>query len=218
MIEYVIFDLDGTLLNTTDGVIESINFTANKMRLGKLDYKTMLNFIGPPIQESFKKYYQCDEEQAQKAANIFREYYKTEALLKAQPYDGIYELCNQLIKSGKKLAVATYKREDYALKLLKHFGFDQYCNSIHGGDNFNLLKKSDIIKMCIDELGGKKENSVLVGDSNNDAIGAQKLSIPFIAVTYGFGFRKISEVYQYEHIGIAKKPIEILSFIDFNME
>ena len=213
MIENVIFDLDGTLLDTREGVIESAKYAAKEMGYKELPYETMLTFVGPPIQNSFIKHYGCDEETAQKAANIFRNYYKTTALLLAEPYEGIYDLCKVLKENGVKMSVATYKREDYALTLLRHFGFDKYCNPMHGADNNNVLKKEDIVRMCQEEMGATGDNSVLIGDTDNDAKGAIKAGSKFIAVTYGFGFKKEADVAAYPYIGIANTPMEIKDII-----
>lgn len=209
----VIFDLDGTLLDTTEGVLESAIYAAQKMGYKELERSSMLKFVGPPIQNSFIKYYNCDKEEAQRAANIFRTYYKENALLKAKPYDGIFELCDNLKKSGKKMAVATYKREDYARTILKYFGFDKYFESMHGADNENILTKADIVNLCIEDLNLNKRNSVLVGDTIHDATGARAAGVTFIAVTYGFGFKTKQDVDKYNSIGVAEVPLEILKYI-----
>ena len=218
MIKNVIFDLDGTLLDTKEGVMESVKYAARQMGYKELSYDTLLSFVGPPIQNSFIKHYGCDQETAQKAADLFREYYKSEALLLAKPYDGIYDLCQKLRENDIKMSVATYKREDYALTLLKHFEFDKYCYPMHGADNNNVLKKEDIIRMCQDEMGGTKADSVLIGDTDNDAKGAKNADTPFIAVTYGFGFKTEEDVAGYPHIGVATTPIEVAEIIlKYNM-
>lgn len=213
MIKNVIFDLDGTLLDTSEGVIESAKYAIQQMGYKDLEHETMLTFVGPPIQNSFRKHYGCTEEEAQKAANIFREHYKNKALLLAKPYDGIYELCELLKSQGINMAVATYKREDYALTLLKHFCFDKYCNPMHGADNNNILKKEDIVYMCIQEMGATKNDCVLVGDTDNDAKGAVKAETSFIAVTYGFGFKSEKDVSMYPHVGVARTPSEVAEII-----
>ena len=213
MIKNVIFDLDGTLLDTREGVIESAKYAARQMGYDELPYETMLSFVGPPIQNSFMKHYGCDQELAQKAANIFREYYKNTALLLAEPYEGIYDLCRVLKEHGVKMSVATYKREDYALSLLRHFDFHKYCDPMHGADNNNVLKKEDIVRMCQEEMGASKEDSVLIGDTDNDAKGAVKANTHFIAVTYGFGFRNEDDVDEYPHIGVASTPMEVAEII-----
>lgn len=213
MIKNVIFDLDGTLLDTREGVIESAKHAARELGFEELSYETMLTFVGPPIQNSFMNHYGCDEGTAQKAANIFRDYYKNIALLFAEPYEEIYDLCKVLKTNGIKMSVATYKREDYALTLLRHFDFDKYCDSMHGADNNNVLKKEDIVRMCQEEMGATNENSVLIGDTDNDAKGAAKAHTPFIAVTYGFGFKTAEDVGMYPHIGVANTPMEVADIV-----
>ena len=213
MIKNVIFDLDGTLLDTREGIIESAKYTAKELGYPELPYETMLKFIGPPIQNSFMRFYGCNESEAQYASEFFREYYKTKTLFMASPYDGIYDLCRLLKRNGIKMAVATYKREDYALELLNHFGFGEFCDPMHGADNDNVLKKEDIIRMCIDEMGASLEDSVLIGDTDNDAKGAAMAGIPFIAVTYGFGFKDEESLQTYPNIGVAGTPMEVAGIV-----
>ena len=213
MIRNVIFDLDGTLLDPREGIIESVKFAARELGYEELPYEALLKFVGPPIQQSLMTFYGCDKETAQRGANIFRDYYKTTALLKAEPYEGIYELCEKLKANGIKMAVATYKREDYALTLLRHFNFHLYCDPMHGADNNNVLKKEDIVRMCQEEMGAVKENCVLVGDTNHDAKGAAQAETPFIAVTYGFGYKCNEDVKDYPCIGVARTPLEIADII-----
>lgn len=198
-----LFDLDGTLLDTTEGVIESAEYAARKLGCPKLSHETMLQFVGPPIQESFIKHYNFSKEDAQQAADIFRNYYKEKALFKAVPFDGIYELCDALLSHNIKLAVATYKREDYAIKLLKHFGFDRYFDVMHGADNNNVLTKSDIIKLCITELNSSPSKCVLIGDTPHDAKGAVSAGISFLAVTYGFGFKSVEDLSDIPNVGVC---------------
>lgn len=210
MIKNVIFDLDGTLVDTHEGILESVKHAAEVLELGELPYSKLLTFIGPPIQHSFMLHYGCDQETAKKAEDIFRSYYRSGAMLKAVPYEGIFPLCEALRARGIRMAVATYKREDVALALLKHFHFDEYCDPMHGVNGSNLLKK-DIIKLCMEEMGASVENTVLVGDTDHDATGAREAGVPFLAVTYGFGYRSADEVG--ESIGVAETPMQIADFL-----
>lgn len=213
MIKYVIFDLDGTLLDTKEGILLSVEHTVKELGYDELTLEQKLSFIGPPVQVSLKRIYGLNDAQAQYGAGIFRDFYKDRALLKAKPYDGIYDLCGALKEQGIRMAVATYKREDYAVKLLKHYDFDRYCDPMHGADNNNVLKKEDIIMMCVKEMGAVKEECVLIGDTDNDAKGAMEAGIPFIAVTYGFGFKSKEDLKDYPYIGIADSPMEIIHWI-----
>ncbi len=199
----VLFDLDGTLLDTTEGVLESTVFAVKAMGYAPLPRDTMLRFVGPPIQDSFMKYYGADKSDAQKAANAFRAYYKDNALFKARPYDGLDALLRKLKAEDVAIGVATYKREDYAISVLEHFGIASYCRSMHGADDFNRLTKADIVEMCISELGAPKRDVVLVGDTEYDATGAANAGVDFIGVTFGFGFKTKSDVDKFPNIGCA---------------
>ncbi len=209
MIKNVIFDLDGTLLDTSEGILLSVEHTVKELGYRELTLEEKLSFIGPPVQVSLKRLYGISDEEAQRGAGVFRDFYKGDALLKAKPYDGIYDLCRTLKEEGVRMAVATYKREDYALRLLKHYDFDKYCDPMHGADHNNVLKKEDIIMMCMEEMGAKKEDCVLIGDTDNDARGAMHAGIPFIAVTYGFGFKDKESIGAFPYIGIAQSPIAV---------
>lgn len=209
----VVFDLDGTILDTTEGILKAIEYTIAKFDLPQIPRETLLSFIGPPIQESFMKYYDIKGEKLQQITDEFRKSYSSTHLLKAQPYNGIYHLFNTLKKLGVKIAIATYKREDYALKLLKHYAFDKFTSIMYGGDNLNKLKKSDIITKCIQEAKiTDTKDVVMIGDTIFDSEGAKILGIDFIAVTYGFGFHSnpSEDIYC---IGYAKTPLEILNIL-----
>ena len=212
--EIAVFDVDGTLLDTTEGVISAVKYTISKMGFKPLPEEKLLKFIGPPIQDSFAKAYGIEGSILQDIATCFRDRYKEYDLLKAKPYEGIYDVFDWLDEIGVKLAVATYKRQDYAEIILKHFGFDKYTNILYGADHENKLKKVDIIKKCMDDLGVTDySNAVMVGDSDNDAIGAKQIGMDFIGVTYGFGFRSIEDVSKFDTCGIAQNTHGIVDII-----
>ncbi len=210
----IIFDLDGTLLNTKEGVIAAVEYTIKQIGYKQLCPERMDGFIGPPIQESFIREYGIEGDEVQKVATIFRNRYKDYDLLKAELYDGILETLKELKGAGVTLAVATYKREDYALKILDYFGLSDYFNVIHGADHENKLKKSDIIRMCMDEVGIKERQKILlIGDTENDETGAKKVGIDFLGVSYGFGYKVNEEIMGSYAIGYANNPIEILNYV-----
>ena len=212
--EAVLFDVDGTLLDTAEGVLASVAYATGKHGLSTLSDAQMRTFIGPPIQNSLERYYDLDQEEIRCITETFREHYKEVALLKAKPYDGIYQVFETLKKNDVKLAVATYKRQDYAIRLLKHFGFDKYTSILYGADNENKLKKKDIMKKCADDLKiYEYSRVVMVGDSDNDAIGAQKLGMKFIGVTYGFDFKSRDDVMKFPAIGHADQTKDITRII-----
>ncbi|MDE6314610.1 MAG: HAD hydrolase-like protein [Lachnospiraceae bacterium] len=209
----ILFDLDGTMLNTSIGVMESVEYTIETLGYRKLPTEALRRFVGPPIQDSFIREYGVDKEEAQRGANVFREYYKNQGLLKAEPYDNLYDLFELLKNQGKKIAVATYKRHDYAMQILEHFKISQYCDSMNGADNNNVLTKADIVEKCIKECSvTDKSKVVLIGDSEYDAIGAEGGGIDFIGVTYGFGFKTKADVAEYNHVLAADSIMEVMEF------
>lgn len=210
----VVFDVDGTLLDTSEGMLSAVKYTIDKFGLQPLDVDTIKSFIGPPIQNSFKRVYGFEENIIAEMAATFRERYKGEDLLLARPYDGIYEVFEYLNSVGIKTAIATYKREDYALRLLKHFHFDQYTDSMYGSDFEGKLKKKDIIERALKKADvNDYSRALMIGDSDNDAIGAAGIGTKFLGVTYGFGFKKKEDIYQFDPIGTATNTKEIIDII-----
>lgn len=214
MLKAVIFDLDGTLLNTTEGVLESIGHTVATLGCKKMPREKWTNFIGPPIMRTLIEEFGCTEDEARAGTKIFREYYAKNALLKAFPYDGIFEVCEGLKDMGIRMSVATYKREDYAVRLLEYFGFHRYFYPMHGADENDTLTKKDIVNKCMEEMGFSKKEYLLAGDTSSDAKAAEDVGISFLAVTYGFGYKTEEDVVSRTKIGVAGKPEDILSVFD----
>lgn len=209
-----IFDVDGTLLDTTEGILAAVRYMISEAGLPELDRKTLLTFIGPPIQDSLVRVYQVSKDRAQELATIFRNRYKDYELLKAVAYEGIYDVMDELHNRGIAIAVATYKRQDYAEMILKHFHFDRYSDILYGADHENKLKKQDIIRLCMNDMGITDPSEVvMIGDSSHDAKGAQELGMDFIGVTYGFEFRTKEDVYAYPAVGYADIPGDILKYM-----
>ena len=210
----VVFDLDGTLLDTSEGIFSSVGYVISTLGLPMPSPEVMRTFIGPPIQKSFMRVFGFSKEDGDKAANMFRDRYKDDDILLAVPYDGIFETIEKLKEGGVKCAVATYKRQDYAEKILKHFGFDRICDCICGSDFEGKLAKKDIIENAIGNMGVTDHSRVvMVGDSDNDAQGAEGINVPFIGVTYGFGFATDDDVNEFANIGIAATPIDIAGIV-----
>lgn len=210
----VVFDVDGTLLDTSEGVLESVKYTIRKHNLSELDEETLRTFIGPPIQDSFARVYGIEGNMLQVLATTFRDRYKDVDLLKATPYEGIYQVFEYLQSVGVKLAIATYKRQDYATKIMVHFGFDKFTDVIYGADHENKLKKRDIIELALHDCGVREfSQAVMIGDSDNDAVGAKAIGTQFLGVTYGFGFTSESEVNKFNNIGVANNTRQIIEIL-----
>lgn len=213
--QMIIFDVDGTLLDTTEGIVQAVQYAILQKKLPNINSNAIREFIGPPIQNSFHKFYGLEGKELQEISEIFRNYYKEHSLLLAKPYEKIFDLLDQLKRHGKMIAVATYKREDYARKLLKYFGFDSYSSLLYGADNENKLKKADIINKCIEKTNiHDRETVLMVGDSEHDASGAENAGIDFLGVAYGFGYKNKKEVLKNGYaIGACETVMELLDYI-----
>jgi len=191
----VIFDLDGTLLDTSDGILRSIRYAVKELGLPLPGAEVLRTFIGPPIQKSMQRTFGLTPEAANAAAEIFRNRYKDHDFLYATPYPGITELLKKLRAEGLKTAVATYKRQDYAGKVLEAFGMEALMDVICGADLAGLYSKSDIIDHAVREtLSTDRTRIIMVGDSDNDLIGAKEAGLRFAGVTWGFGFRSEKDI------------------------
>ncbi len=208
----VLFDLDGTLLNTSPGIKESLLYTLSELHLAPMSDNEISRFIGPPIQNSLKDDLHLDVITAQKGAAIFRKHYSEQSLFKAAVYDNIYELLDTLHGRNIAVGIATYKREDYALRLIHHFGLDKYCSVIHGADFDGKLSKADIINQCISEIGTTSSEVIMVGDTLHDANAAQQALVKFVAVSWGFGFND-AEDKGYHNYPVIQHPLDLLQHI-----
>lgn len=187
----IIFDVDGTLFDTSEGIISSVKYALVKHNLelpSDFDYSV---FIGPPVQNSFKRFFpKLSDNEIKEISLSFRNHYKEKDLFKAKPYDGLYETLDYITDIGILVAVGTYKRQDYAYDICNHFGITKYTNNIHGQDFEGKMSKADILNECLKEAGVDASNALMVGDTNSDAEAAEKDHIDFLEVTFGFGFNK----------------------------
>ena len=202
----VIFDLDGTLLDTSEGVIRSVNYTIETLGYESLPEDMLRTFIGPPIHHRMQEIYGITEEAAKEAMHIFRNHYKEGDLFFAAHYEGLEELLQKLREEGYLLGVCTYKREDQARMLLEDKGLAPYFHVIHGQDPEGKLSKAEVLQLTMKDLGVIPEETVMVGDAYTDAVGARDAGVPFLGVTYGFGFRTKEDVAEYPHVGVADTP------------
>lgn len=216
--KYIIYDLDGTLIDTRSGVKEAVRKTIDDLGLIPLDEKVLESFVGPPMQDSFQKYYSFDMESALSAANLFRENYKKYSLFGGELYPGIIEMLRSQKKSMLKIAVATNKSHENAIAILNHFGISDFCSCMKGSDMEGKLSKADIINLCIAEFGALKEEVLYIGDSYYDSKGAEEAGIDFLGVTYGFGFRSRSDFMNIRYVSICENVEGINRFLELGVK
>ena len=192
----VFFDLDGTITEPVNGITNAIIYSLKKYNVEVADRTSLYKFIGPPLRDSYRKFYGFSEEQAEEAVAFYREYYSTKGILENDIMPGMTEAMDRLKKAGCRLYVATSKPEIYARQILEHLKLDEYFDIIAG----SLLdgsrdKKELVIQYLLDSSGigctpdGIK-NTVMVGDRKFDIIGARHFGMDNIGVTFGYGDRE----------------------------
>ncbi|WP_340111593.1 HAD hydrolase-like protein [Maribellus mangrovi] len=186
---HIIFDLDGTLTDNTQGIINSLKYSLEKMHIDDYPENLLDGFIGPPLQWGFSQLFGLNERDTKLAVEYFREYYSESGWHQNVPYDGVLEMIAELDHLGKRMYIATSKLEKYALKIMQHFEMDRYIAQLKGADyNGKKATKPQIISSLItsQQLTSTKE-IVMIGDTLFDIEGGKENGLSTIAVGYGFG-------------------------------
>lgn len=191
--DVILFDLDGTLTNSELGITSCVSYALNHFGIQVDDLSSLRKFIGPPLIDSFMQYYDFSREQAEEAVVKYRERFSTVGLFENELYPNIDVLLDKLKQRGKLIATATSKPENFAVKILEHFGLDGYFDEICGAEynvNGNRNSKEEVIRYALNRMGVQDLSSaVLVGDTKFDVEGAKAVGIDCVGVLYGFGDR-----------------------------
>lgn len=191
MYETVLFDLDGTIVDSAEGIMNSFSYAFGVLGLPQMPREEMGVFIGPPLLYSFENICGLSQEQAQHAVEIYREYYKEKGMYESRVYEGFGELLQNLKAQGKRLMLATSKYELYALQIIENLGFSHYfdfaAGSLKGGERGT---KKEVIEYVLAATGADKKSAVMVGDRMHDIVGAREASIASIGVLFGYGTRE----------------------------
>ena len=183
----LLFDLDGTLTDSREGIMNCFRHTADVMGAHMPENPGVL--LGPPLGESFEKYFGMDSETAQEAVKVYRECYGTKGLFENHVYEGIPEMLEKLKDNGFRLAVATCKAQVFAERILEKFGLSRYFEFIGGaGIDGSRTSKTEVIEYVLGNMGSPSKDSVLmIGDRDNDVAGAMSAGIKCMGVLWGYG-------------------------------
>ena len=187
--DVILFDLDGTLTDSSQGIINSIVYALKKYDIAVEDTAELNNFLGPPLHESFRNFYGFDEKKAMEATCFYREYFRTKGIFENQVYSGIPTMLKQLSDEGKRLVLATSKPQEFTNRIMEHFDLAKYFEFIAGSNmDGTRSKKADVIEYALMECRiTDKSKAVMVGDRKQDIIGAKAVGIDSIGVEYGYG-------------------------------
>lgn len=205
----VVFDFDGTIADTSEGILDAHRFALKSMGREIPEESILRSVIGGNLLATYKEKFGFADTEARKAVELYRKRYAKEGIYKAQLYDGFEKMLQSLKDSGAYIGVATLKAEKFANIMLRHMDISQYFDYICGMDENDTLDKAALIKKCMKHLGCKQIETVLVGDSFNDLKGAEIAGVDFIAVSYGFGFKN-SKNYEFKIVNTTKELFRAL--------
>ena len=132
--DYLLFDLDGTLTDPKEGITKAVQYALKHYGIQVDDLDSLCPFIGPPLKDSFQKYYDFPEQQAKEAIQVYREYFSVTGWSQNKVFPGIPEMLGELKAAGKKLYLATSKPEVFAKQILEHFDLASYFEFVGGAD------------------------------------------------------------------------------------
>ena len=197
MYQTILFDLDGTLTNSELGITNSVAYALGKYGIQVPDKKALRVFIGPPLQESFERFYGFSKEECLKAIDYYHEYFSEKGLYENEVYLGVPDLLASLKQAGKQLIVATSKPEEFSIQILKHFGLYDYFDFVAGATmDRKRSKKSDVIQYALEQNGiTDLAHTIMIGETGSTMCLALKrksliLSVSFMALEAGKNWKK----------------------------
>ena len=182
----ILFDLDGTLTDSGEGIINCAILALQHFGCPIPSREEMRVFVGPPLHESFIRH-GVPADQAQEAIRIYRSRYIPIGAYENTPYPGIRELLEALRARGYLLYVATSKPEAMSIDILNHFDLARYFHRICGASSDTSRSTKDAVIAYLLEENGRADNIVMVGDTKYDILGAKAHGIPAIGVSWGYG-------------------------------
>lgn len=213
MKKYILFDLDGTLTDPKEGITSSVAYALESYGIRVDDKDSLIPFIGPPLIDSFQRFYGFDHGQALEAVEKYREYFSVKGIFQNAVYGGVPKMLAALKEEGACLILATSKPEKYAEQIAAHFGLNKYLDRICGATmDESRNKKGDVIAYALETVGATdKSGAVMVGDRLHDIEGAKANGLSSIGVLYGYGSKE--ELTKAGADALAESPEELLEIL-----
>lgn len=209
MYDTVLFDLDGTLTDSSEGITRCVQKALHHFGIDDYSKDDLRVFIGPPLLETFPKF-GVPEDRVEEAIAVFRSRYLTKGKFENRPFDGVIAMLEKLQKSGVRLFVATSKPEETAIEILRHFHMDTYFEKICGASFDHSRENKDQIIAYVRQYVNEAR-MLMVGDTIYDIRGAKKQNIPSVGVSWGFGDRQ--EMLDGGALAVVSTVDELIDFI-----
>lgn len=206
----ILFDLDGTLTDSGEGIINCVIYTLERFGLPVPSREDLRVFVGPPLHQSFVAH-GVPAHRAEEAVAVYRERYIPIGMFENTPYPGVRELLSTLQEEGYKLLVATSKPEHMSVQILEHFDLAKYFHQICGATMDTSRSSKELVIEYLLQCNGGSEDMIMVGDTKFDVIGAKHHGIPTIGVSWGYG--EVSDMADAGAVRIVNTTSELLETI-----
>lgn len=206
----ILFDLDGTLTDSGEGIMNCAALALERFGIPIPPRDALRVFIGPPLHDTFRQF-GVPEDQVDEAIRIYRSRYVPIGKFENTPYPGIRELLEQLRARGHRLFVATSKPEDMSVEILEHFDLAHFFDRICGASLDRSRSSKDAVIAYLLQQHGTEEPMVMVGDTVFDILGAAAHGIPAVGVAWGYG--SVEEMKKAGAAAIAATMDELLSIL-----
>ena len=188
MLKNLFFDLDGTINNSSLGIIKAVKYALSNFDIETNDQEFLRRYIGPPLVDCFMEFNGLTNDDSLKALKFYRDYYNTVGKFENQVYDGVIELLEELNEKGANLYIATSKPEDVVSDIIDHFDLRKYFKGVFGASlDSKRNKKTAVIKYALETGNIEAYCSIMIGDHKHDINGAKDNGLKSVAVTYGYG-------------------------------
>jgi phosphoglycolate phosphatase len=204
------FDLDGTLTDPKDGIVRCINYSLAKFGLPECEPSSIERFIGPPLKSTFRTLLNTEDEATLlQAIAWYRERYSSKGYRENYVYDGIPELLQGCKESGHNLYIATFKRQDFAERIMVHFDLATYFCGIYGCTTNQT--KAELLGHIIHERGLSASDCMMIGDRVHDVDSGRENNMSTAGVLWGYG--SLDELTTAIPDHIAKSPSDLLTIV-----
>lgn len=212
--DYVIFDFDGTVADTGEGILKSLQYSFEQMGREVPDLSDLKKFIGPPIHYSFVTFYGVSENEVEQYIKKYRERYRKIGVYECFVYDSMVETLKTLRENGVKLGIASSKPIKLVYDVMEYLRLTEYFDAVVGTqfDDSNHPGKTDLVLQSMEKLeDSDKSRTLMVGDRFFDIDGAAGAGVDSVGVTYGYGSRE--EFMEHNATYIVDSPKEILNIV-----
>lgn len=211
MPDLVIFDLDGTICDSKEGIFFSYRHVADVLGRPQPTLEELNDGLGGSLQHNIQKIFKLDNDEVQNAVLIYRDEYSLKGESLVVPFDDIIDVIDEIKSNNIIVSIATLKIQEFAVKLMEDWSIRDRFDLISGADYEGKLTKSDLISRCLQHAGIRAENAVMIGDSMDDMNAAMQSGVRFIAASYGFSLPK--DLCESKGIQYAESPKDILRIL-----